>query len=136
MMSRLLLKRNNSELGEASAGRLAGYVHESGCPLCHGKRLNEAALSCKVAGYDISEMCGMELTRLKRILEAVTDPQGSFQGFLCSGTLTGKAMEMRIPVKPQIISESPYGNFIIRLKTAKKVETKSGDHYKIVTPRR
>ena len=65
--SRLLLKRDSSELGETSAGRLAKYVRESDCPLCHGKRLNGAALSCKIAGYDISEMCEMELTELKRV---------------------------------------------------------------------
>ena len=76
MMSRLLLKRNSSELGETSAGRLAKYVRESDCPLCHGKRLNGAALSCKIAGYDISEMCEMELTELKRVLGTITDPRG------------------------------------------------------------
>lgn len=76
MMSRLLLKRDSSELGETSADRLAKYVRESDCPLCHGKRLNGAALSCKIAGYDISEMCEMELTELKRVLGTVTDPRG------------------------------------------------------------
>ena len=76
MMSRLLLKRDSSELGETSAGRLAKYVRESDCPLCHGKRLNGAALSCKIAGYDISKMCEMELTELKRVLGTVTDPRG------------------------------------------------------------
>lgn len=141
MMSRLLLKRDSSELGETSAGRLAKYVRESDCPLCHGKRLNGAALSCKIAGYDISEMCEMELTELKRVLGTVTDPrgrsvaeslvmtltrmieiglpylslnreaatlsggevlyQGSYQGILGSGTLTGKAMEMEIPFKAE-----------------------------------
>ena len=62
MMSRLLLKRDNSDLSETSMKRLANYVHPLECPLCHGKRLNSAALSCKVAGYSINEMCGMELT--------------------------------------------------------------------------
>lgn len=62
MMSRLLLKRDNSDMSETSMKRLANYVHPLECPLCHGKRLNSAALSCKVAGYSINEMCGMELT--------------------------------------------------------------------------
>ncbi len=61
MMSRLLLKRDNSDMSETSMKRLANYVHPLECPLCHGKRLNSAALSCKVAGYSINEMCGMEL---------------------------------------------------------------------------
>ena len=76
MMSRLLLKRDSSEMGETSAKRLASYVHPSECPLCHGKRLNAAALSCKVVGYSINELCEMELTELRNVLETITDPKG------------------------------------------------------------
>ena len=76
MMSRLLLKRDSSEMGETSAKRLASYVHPSECPLCHGKRLNAAALSCKVAGYSVNELCEMELTELRNVLGTITDPQG------------------------------------------------------------
>jgi len=76
MMSRLLLKRDNSDMSETSMKRLANYVHPLECPLCHGKRLNSAALSCKVAGYSINEMCGMELTELRKVLETITDPRG------------------------------------------------------------
>ncbi len=78
MMSRLLLKRDSSEMGETSAKRLASYVHPSECPLCHGKRLNTSALSCKVAGYSINELCEMEFTELRKVLETITDPQGKF----------------------------------------------------------
>lgn len=76
MMSRLLLKRDSSEMGETSAKRLASYVHPSECPLCHGKRLNAAALSCKVVGYSINELCEMELTELRNVLETITDSKG------------------------------------------------------------
>lgn len=78
MMSRLLLKRDSSEMGETSAKRLASYVHPSECPLCHGKRLNAAALFCKVAGYSIDELCEMEFTELRKVLETIADPQGKF----------------------------------------------------------
>lgn len=76
MMNRLLLKRDSSEMGEASMKRLASYIHQSECPLCHGKRLNAAALSCKVAGYGINEMCEMEFTKLREVLGTITDPRG------------------------------------------------------------
>lgn len=76
MMSRLLLKRDSSEMGETSIKRLTSYVHPSECPLCHGKRLNATALSSKVAGYSINELCEMELTELRNVLETITDPQG------------------------------------------------------------
>ena len=96
MMSRLLLKRDSSELGETSAGRLAKYVRESDCPLCHGKRLNGAALSCKIAGYDISKMCEMELTELKRVLGTVTDPRGRSVAESLVMTLT-RMIEIGLP---------------------------------------
>lgn len=76
MMSRLLLKRDASEMGEASMRRLTNYINETECPVCHGKRLNAEALSCKVAGYTIVEMCEMEFTKLREILQTITDPRG------------------------------------------------------------
>lgn len=77
MMSRLLLKRDSSEMGEASMKRLTNLIHQTECPLCHGKRLNAATLSCKVAGYDINEMCEMEFTKLQSVLQTICDPRGS-----------------------------------------------------------
>ena len=76
MMSRLLLKRDSSEMGDASMRRLASYIHQSECPLCQGKRLNEDILACKVAGYNINEMCEMEFTQLRGLLQTITDPRG------------------------------------------------------------
>lgn len=77
MMSRLLLKRDSSEMGDASLRRLTNLVHHTECPLCHGKRLNAAALSCKVGGYGIDEMCEMEFIKLRKVLQTITDPRGS-----------------------------------------------------------
>ena len=76
MMNRLLLKRDASEMGDASMRRLSGLVKRTECPLCHGKRLNAAALSCKAAGYGINEMCEMEFTKLREVLQTISDPRG------------------------------------------------------------
>ena len=50
-------------------------VSEGPCPVCRGRRLNAKALSCKVAGYSIDEMCAMEFTELVRVLGTITDPR-------------------------------------------------------------
>lgn len=50
-------------------------VEEKPCPICHGRRLNEKSLACKVAGYSIDEMCAMEFTELVKVLGTVTDPR-------------------------------------------------------------
>lgn len=77
MMSRLLLKRDSSEMGDTSKKRLTRLIHQKECPVCHGKRLNPTALSCKVAGYGIDEMCEMEFTKLRNVLQGITDSRGS-----------------------------------------------------------
>ncbi len=75
MMSRLLLKQDSSEIGSASMKRLTRLIHQTECPSCHGKRLNAAARSSKVAGYSIDEMCEMEFTKLRCVLQCITDPR-------------------------------------------------------------
>jgi excinuclease ABC subunit A len=47
--------------------RVARYMISSECPLCHGKRLRQASLSVKFAGYDIAEISQVPLFRLKEL---------------------------------------------------------------------
>lgn len=74
--SRLLLKRDISDKSDVLQNRASELIREKECPCCHGKRLNEAALSCKIAGYNINEMCDMEFTRLCEVLKGIDDPRG------------------------------------------------------------
>ncbi|MGM9565382.1 ATP-binding cassette domain-containing protein [Evtepia sp.] len=74
-LNRMLLRRDTSELKEASVKRLLSLVQERVCPLCQGKRLNKQALSCRVAGYSIDQMCDMEFTELVKVLEPIDDPR-------------------------------------------------------------
>ena len=74
-LNRMLLRRDTSELKEASVKRLLSLVQERVCPLCQGKRLNEQALACQVAGYSIDQMCDMEFTELVKVLETIDDPR-------------------------------------------------------------
>ena len=74
-LHRMLINRDTSQLKEASVKRLMDLVSEGPCPVCRGRRLNEAALSCKVAGYSIDELCAMEFTELVEVLRAIDDPR-------------------------------------------------------------
>ena len=74
-LHRMLIHRDTSTLKEASVKRLMYLVEEKPCPLCHGRRLNEKSLSCKVEGYSIDEMCAMEFTELVSVLRKITDPR-------------------------------------------------------------
>ena len=48
--------------------RVAQYLLSTDCPVCHGKRLNRAALSVKFAGLDIAEISRLPLKRLAQLL--------------------------------------------------------------------
>lgn len=43
------------------------------CSLCRGARLSQAALSCKINGYNIAQMSSMEVGELIEVLQTVTD---------------------------------------------------------------
>lgn len=75
-LNRLLIKRDLSNSSDRSLLRLKKLVKERECPVCRGKRLNKAALSCRVNGYRIDEMCDMEFTKLCTILQEITNPRG------------------------------------------------------------
>lgn len=72
-LTRLLLRKDSSEVKEASLKKHMELVSEEVCPFCHGKRLNNTALSSKVAGYSIDEMCELEFVKLREVLLSITD---------------------------------------------------------------
>lgn len=76
-MERMLIRRDASELKDASLKRLMQYVKENTCPCCSGRRLNERTLSCKVAGYNIYEMCEMEFVKLREVLLTIEDKRAA-----------------------------------------------------------
>lgn len=51
--------------------RVAQYMIGSPCSLCDGKRLTQAALSVKFAGFDIGELAQMSLLQLAEVLRPV-----------------------------------------------------------------
>jgi excinuclease ABC subunit A len=56
--------------------RVSRYLLSAECPLCHGKRLNRAALSVKFAGLDIAEMSRLPLKRLAQLLDPFSGEAG------------------------------------------------------------
>jgi excinuclease ABC subunit A len=48
--------------------RVSQYMLSADCPLCKGKRLRRESLSVKFAGYDISEISSLPLSRLAEVV--------------------------------------------------------------------
>lgn len=72
-LSRLILKRDVSNITEHSVKRLERIISQKECPVCHGRRLNENVLNCKINGVNISEICDMEFIELREFLRNIKD---------------------------------------------------------------
>ena len=75
--TRYFLKRDLSNMSSHHKEKSAKLVKETDCPLCHGKRLSQAALSCRIGGYTITDMCEMEFAQLRDVLREVKDSRVS-----------------------------------------------------------
>ena len=71
--TKTLLNRDISNKSRHTREKSQSLVAEMECTDCHGKRLNEAALGCRIKGYNIADLCGMELTGLREVLAEITD---------------------------------------------------------------
>lgn len=73
---RLCLMKGAEEQSDNTLRKINTYMTEITCPDCQGRRLSPQALSCKIQGYSIHEMCEMEFTKLREVLAEIQDPSG------------------------------------------------------------
>ena len=81
---RLVLMKGPEEQTDNTLKKIAQYMYECECPDCKGKRLNETALSCKINGRNIAQMCEMEFSDLREELAKITDPRAES---VCAGLI-------------------------------------------------
>ena len=72
---RLCLMKGAEEQNDNTLKKINRFMEETVCPECGGARLNPEALSCRINGYNIVDMCEMEFTRLCEELKRITDPR-------------------------------------------------------------
>ncbi|KUP24101.1 excinuclease ABC subunit UvrA [Paenibacillus sp. DMB5] len=59
---------------ERTQKMVAPFITEGPCPSCHGARLSQAALGCRINGYNIAELSSMEVGGLIRTIQEISDP--------------------------------------------------------------
>ena len=64
----------NSEEGLLHSAVLNPMLVMGTCPDCGGTRLNPRALSCKIEGKSIADVCAMPITRLRGWVASIGDP--------------------------------------------------------------
>ena len=72
--TKTLLNRDISSKSSHTQEKSQNLIAETECNDCHGQRLNPAALNCRINGFSIADMCGMELTQLREVLTEISEP--------------------------------------------------------------
>ncbi|HEX7737950.1 MAG TPA: excinuclease ABC subunit UvrA [Ktedonobacteraceae bacterium] len=72
--NRKFIARDIQTLSERTRRQVEPFLKPGPCPLCKGARLNQAALNCKVNGYNIAELSAMEVDELVEVAKTLEDP--------------------------------------------------------------
>ncbi|MEH7417248.1 excinuclease ABC subunit UvrA [Neobacillus drentensis] len=67
------IKKDLKAYSERTQQTVAPYISEGSCPSCHGARLSQAALNCRIHGLNIAEMSSMEVGSLIRVIREIED---------------------------------------------------------------
>lgn len=60
---------------ERTQKMLQPFITLGPCDMCHGARLNRAALSCKIAGYNIADLSNMQIDKLQVVVDALNSTE-------------------------------------------------------------
>ncbi len=72
--TRMYIKKDAASMSDRNRAVFEQFTTSQTCPLCHGARLNEAALNCRIDGRNIAELSDLEATELIKFLQGFTDP--------------------------------------------------------------
>lgn len=72
--TRKYITRDLATMSERTQKSVEPYLTYGPCTLCNGSRLSQAALSCKINGRNIAELCAMEVGDLIEVIRAIDDP--------------------------------------------------------------
>ncbi|MBD3919233.1 excinuclease ABC subunit UvrA [Paenibacillus sp. PR3] len=68
------IKRDVKTMSERTQKSVTPYITEGPCASCHGARLSQAALNCRINGYNIAQLSAMEVGQLIRVVHEIDDP--------------------------------------------------------------
>ena len=72
--TRMYLKKDKAAMSKRNLAVFEQFTTSQICSGCSGAKLNQAALTCKIAGRNIAELSDMEVTELIEVLDNFTDP--------------------------------------------------------------
>ena len=72
--TRSYIKKDSAAMSDRNRAIFEQFVNQQTCPVCHGARLNQAALECQIEGRNIAQMANLEATKLVKVLGSFQDP--------------------------------------------------------------
>src|SRR5918998_4459116 len=72
--TRMYIKKDAAAMSERNRAVFEQFTTSQTCPMCHGARLNRAALDCRIGGQNIAELSDLEATELIEFLEGFAEP--------------------------------------------------------------
>ncbi len=75
--TRKYIARDIKTLSERTQKSVEPFMKFGPCSLCKGARLSQAALNCKVSGYNIAQLAAMEVDDLIEVLRAIQIPEAA-----------------------------------------------------------
>ncbi|WP_422661107.1 ATP-binding cassette domain-containing protein [Paenibacillus sp. EC2-1] len=67
------IKQDVKTKSERTQQSVAPFISEGPCTSCHGARLSQSALNCKINGHNIAELSAMEVGHLIRVIREIDD---------------------------------------------------------------
>ncbi|HML20234.1 MAG TPA: excinuclease ABC subunit UvrA [Aggregatilinea sp.] len=72
--TRRYIKRDISTLSDDTREAIGRMTSQTVCPLCHGARINQAALNSTINGYNIAQLAAMEASELAEVVAQIQHP--------------------------------------------------------------
>ena len=75
--TRKYITRDLKTMSERTQKAVEPYITFGPCTLCKGARLSQAALNCRIHGYNIAELSSMEVGKLIEVIQTIDEPQAA-----------------------------------------------------------
>jgi excinuclease UvrABC ATPase subunit len=72
--TRMYIKKDAATMSDRNRAVFERFVNTQTCPICHGARLNQGVLDCRIDGLNIAECSDLEATELIQFLQGFNDP--------------------------------------------------------------
>lgn len=72
--NRLYIQKDSGEMADSTRKSVELFLKTGPCTVCHGARLSQTTLSCKINGQNIAEMAAMEVSALIKVIAKIKDP--------------------------------------------------------------